>query len=295
MSNEELIQKFSEYITIERRYSPLTINEYIYELNKFSTYLGNKNFLNIGDKEIEKYIKSSFNSLEPSSINHQITVLRSFYKYIITEFNYKNNPAEKIEMLKVAKRLPKYLTKNEMNDLLSIELKTAFDYRNKAMVELMYASGLRVSELINLELKNIDLHNAYIRTYTKGNKERIVPINEESIYYLDEYLNEYRTTLLKNNTNNYLFLNNRGTKLTSNGFRDILHRLQKNSHVDSYLTPHVIRHTFATHLLNNGADLRSIQELLGHENITTTEIYTHLSNQKLKDNYKNAHPRARRD
>ena len=182
-----------------------------------------------------------------------------------------------------------------MEKLLKINLNNSLDYRNKAIIEVMYATGLRVNEIVNLEIKNIDLNNMIIRTFTKGNKERIVPFNDEALKYLELYLNYHREVLLKKKTNNYLFLNNRGERLTTNGLRNILKRIQMINNIDDYLTPHVIRHSFATHLLENGADLRSIQELLGHENITTTEIYTHLSNEKLKENYKNAHRRARKD
>lgn len=295
MNNKELIKNFKVYLTIERGYSKLTVNEYIYEVTKFNNYFKNINFNKLTTNEILKYIKTNFDFLEASSINHQITILRSFYKYLVSEHGFKDNPAEKIDSLKMPKKLPKYLTKNEMNSLLRIELNNALDYRNKAMIELMYASGLRVSEIINLELNNLDLENALVRTFTKGNKERIVPINDIAIKSLEIYMGEGRSKLIKNKITNLLFTNNRGNKLTSNGFRDILRRVKMNKNIDSYLTPHVIRHSFATHLLDNGADLRSIQELLGHENITTTEIYTHVSNEKLKENYKNAHPRARKE
>lgn len=295
MNNKEYIEEFKAYLTVERRYSSLTIKEYIFEIETFNNFIKNKDFKCISSDIISKYIKNNYERLEPSSINHKITALRSFYKFLITNYNFKNNPAEKIDSLKLPKRLPKYLTKNDINSLLEIKLNNAYDYRNKAMIELMYATGLRVSELVNLELNNLDLHNEFVRTYTKGNKERIVPINSEAIYYLDIYINEYRNELLKKKITNKLFLNNRGSGIGTNGFRNVLSRVQKNTNVDSYLTPHVIRHSFATHLLDNGADLRSIQELLGHENITTTEIYTHVSNKKLKENYKNAHPRARKD
>lgn len=295
MNNKELIENFKMYLMLERNYSKLTTDEYIYEIKKFSNFFKNTYFKSINTNDILKYAKKKFNNLEPSSINHQVSIIRSFYKYLVSEHNFKDNPADKIDLLKIPKKLPKYLTKNEMNSLLKIELNNALDYRNKAMIELMYASGLRVSEIINLELNNLDLDNALIRTFTKGNKERIVPINEISINYLKTYINEARSKIIKRKITNLLFTNNRGESLTTNGFRYILRRIKMNKNIDSYLTPHVIRHSFATHLLDNGADLRSIQELLGHENITTTEIYTHVSNEKLKENYKNAHPRARKE
>lgn len=294
MTNLELINKFELFLTVEKIYSSFTIKEYIYDLKKFNEYI-KKDFVKVKEEDIIKYIKSIFYKLEPTSINHIISSIKSFYKFLVNDQEFKNNPSLNIEVLKLSKRLPKYLTKDKMEKLLKINLNNSLDYRNKAIIEVMYATGLRVNEIVNLEIKNIDLNNMIIRTFTKGNKERIVPFNDEALKYLELYLNYYREVLLKKKTNNYLFLNNRGERLTTNGLRNILKRIQMINNIDDYLTPHVIRHSFATHLLENGADLRSIQELLGHENITTTEIYTHLSNEKLKENYKNAHRRARKD
>ena len=294
MTNLELINKFELFLTVEKRYSSFTIKEYIYDLKKFNECI-KKDFAKVKEEDIIKYIKSIFYKLEPTSINHIISSIKSFYKFLVNDQEFKNNPSLNIEVLKLSKRLPKYLTKDKMEKLLKINLNNSLDYRNKAIIEVMYATGLRVNEIVNLEIKNIDLNNMIIRTFTKGNKERIVPFNDEALKYLELYLNYHREVLLKKKTNNYLFLNNRGERLTTNGLRNILKRIQKINNIDDYLTPHVIRHSFATHLLENGADLRSIQELLGHENITTTEIYTHLSNEKLKENYKNAHRRARKD
>ena len=157
MSNKDLIEEFKSYLRVERRYSKLTIEEYCYEIEKFNSFIKNKNFSIIKDSEIENYIKKNYSSLESTSINHKISALRSFFKYLINEFNYTNNPALKIELLKTQKKLPKYLTNNEIDSLLSLKIINKYDYRNKAMIELMYATGLRVSELINLEIKNIDL------------------------------------------------------------------------------------------------------------------------------------------
>ena len=294
MTNLELINKFELFLTVEKRYSSFTIKEYIYDLKKFNEYI-KKDFVKVKEEDIIKYIKSIFYKLEPTSINHIISSIKSFYKFLVNDQEFKNNPSLNIEVLKLSKRLPKYLTKDKMEKLLKINLNNSLDYRNKAIIDVMYATGLRVNEIVNLEIKNIDLNNMIIRTFTKGNKERIVPFNDEALKYLELYLNYHREVLLKKKTNNYLFLNNRGERLTTNGLRNILKRIQMINNIDDYLTPHVIRHSFATHLLENGADLRSIQELLGHENITTTEIYTHLSNEKLKENYKNAHRRARKD
>ena len=188
--------------------------------------------------------------------------------------------------------MPRVLSEEEVNKLLDIELKDAYSYRNKAMLELMYSSGLRVSELLNLELNNIDLNMNLVRIFGKGNKERIVPIDDIATKYLYEYINIYRNTLLKNKVSNLLFLNSRGERLSRQGFFKILREISLEKGIKRDISPHTLRHSFATHLLNHGADLRSIQTMLGHENIETTQIYTHVSNNYIKENYDEAHPRS---
>ena len=175
-------------------------------------------------------------------------------------------------------------------ELLDIKLETPFDYRNKAMLELMYATGLRVSELCSLELKDIDLENNYVRCIGKGSKERIVPYGEVCAYYLSLYLNEYRPLLKKKYLTENIFLNNHGKKMTRQGFEFILNNIVKEKGINKTITPHMLRHSFATHLLNNGADLRSIQVMLGHSNLSTTQIYTNVSREVLRENYDLYHP-----
>ncbi len=193
-------------------------------------------------------------------------------------------------MPKLNKSLPKILTEDEVLKLLDIPLSDNFSYRNKAMLELMYATGLRVSELVNLKLQDIDLNEDIVRTFGKGSKERIIPIGEYAKEYLEKYIYEHRGLMLKKNNSEYLFLNNHGNKMTRQGFFKIIKKLANEKGIKKDISPHTLRHSFASHLLKYGADLRTIQELLGHSDISTTQIYTHITNEELKKNYENFHP-----
>jgi len=191
--------------------------------------------------------------------------------------------------------LPKSLTVEDINKLLNIATTNANEYRNKAMVELLYATGLRVSELINLKTSDVNINMSIVRCISKGNKERIIPIGDFAIESISEYCNNYREALMKNKNTDYLFLSNRGTKITRQGFFKILKKLAKEQGVNKDFSPHTLRHSFATHLLEYGADLRSIQEMLGHSDISTTQIYTHIGNDLIRKNYEKYHPRSKRE
>ena len=197
---------------------------------------------------------------------------------------------DKIDVPRLRKSLPKSLTENEVTALLEVPLIDDFSYRNKAMLELLYATGLRVSELVNLTLLDVDLDSATVRTVGKGSKERIIPLGDYAIKYLYIYIHEHRNNLLKKEVNDYLFLNNHGKKMTRQGFFKMIKKRAQEAGIKKELSPHTLRHSFATHLLSHGADLRSIQELLGHSDIGTTQIYTYVSNEHLKENYKEFHP-----
>ena len=224
---------------------------------------------------------------------HYISVLNNFYNYMLLTEKIKVNPCEVIKQPKLDKKLPRYLTLEEVNQLLNIKCLKPKDYRDKAMLELIYATGMRVSEAINLEISQVDLNECYIRVMGKGKKERIVPIGNVAVEYLKLYLEQYRPFLIKTKVTNYVFLNRFGTKMTRQAFFKIINERAKENHIEKEISPHILRHSFATHLLNNGADLRVIQELLGHENLSTTEIYSHISNEKIKSDYQN-HPRAQK-
>ena len=211
---------------------------------------------------------------------------------MINENIVKTNPCINIISPKLAKKLPNYLTEEEVDKLLNIPLKTAYDYRNKAMLELLYATGIRVSELINLKFVNLELQDDFIRVMGKGSKERIIPISNISKKYLIEYIEIYRKTLLKNKDSEYLFINNQGNVISRVGFFKIIKKLCLENNISKNVSPHILRHSFATHLLAHGADLRVIQELLGHSDISTTQIYAHLINDKLKKDYEEFHPHS---
>ena len=288
MNNE--YTEYLDYLKYERKLSINTILSYEENLKKIKEHF-KKNLKCLKKEEIRDFIMNS--ELNSSSKAHYLTVLNNYYNYMILIGKMDNNPAQGLKMPKIAKRLPKYLSLEEIDNLLDISLRKPIDYRNKAMLELLYASGMRISELINLEMANIDLDECLIKVMGKGKKERIIPIGDVALEYLKLYLNQYRPFLLKTNPSNYVFLNRFGTKMTRQAFFKILNKIAKDKHINKEISPHVLRHSFATHLLNNGADLRVIQELLGHENLSTTEIYSHVSSQKIKEDY-NHHPRSKK-
>ena len=288
--NNIYISDFLSYLEVEANYSKNTINSYKNDLNKFEEYYKNKDLLKITSKDIEKYIQT-LSDLAPTTVSHNISSLKTFYSYFLKQVRISNNPTDGIKSPKLGIHLPTYLTIDEVNKLLDIEVTDAFSSRNKAILELMYATGLRISEVISLEFKNIDYDECIIRVMGKGSKERIVPVNDYAIKYLKEYIDNYRPELVKNEINNYIFLNNHGRMLTRQGIFKMIKNYAALKNIKKTIGPHTLRHTFATHLLENGADLRVIQELLGHSDISTTQIYTHLTKEALHNEYKKYFPR----
>ncbi len=284
------IESFCQYLLIDRHYSKNTIESYKRDLTKLDTFL-HKDIKNITTNDLKKYLKYLDQQKESiKSIARNISCIKSFYKYLLIEKIVVDNPSELINLPKIDKKLPPVLNEEEINQLLDIDLIDNYSYRNKAMLELMYATGLRVSELINLKTYDIDLNNALLRTIGKGSKERIIPIGNYALNALKTYILEYRHTLLKKELNDYLFLNNHGKQMTRQGFFKIVKKIADEKGIKTDISPHTLRHSFATHLLKGGADLRSIQEMLGHSNITTTQIYTHISDESLKTTFKEYHP-----
>ena len=289
--NKNILSNYQTYlITIKFLNVDTTINSYILDVYKYLEYI-KKDYDRTMNKDIYSYLKHlSDDSYSIYSVVRKISSIKSFYNYLSDESIYDINLD--IERPKFYKKLPHVLTIDEVDKLLDIKLETPFDYRNKAMIELMYATGLRVSELINLTPQNIDLEKQIIRCYGKGNKERIVPMGNTAVKYLKIYLNNYRDSLTKRTLCDNLFLNNHGQKLSRQGFFKILKHIASEKGIKENITPHMLRHSFATHLLNNGADLRSIQLMLGHENISTTGIYTNVSKDKIKENYDLYYPKG---
>lgn len=287
--NKKLLSDYIiELKTIKQRDKDTTVNSYSEDIYKYLEYMESKNIsnaLDISYNNLLNYLKYlDDNKYEVSSVARKIVSIKAFHKYLSE--NYKViDISTKINTPKFYRKLPNILTIEEVDNLLDIKLDTPFDYRNKAMLELMYSSGLRVSELINLDLSDIDLNNNYVRCFGKGSKERIVPIGEYSSKYLSIYINEYRDSMKKGYYTEKVFLNNHGKEMTRQGFFKIIKKIAKDKDINKNITPHMLRHSFATHLLNNGADLRTIQEMLGHSSISTTQIYTNVTNDILKENY----------
>ena len=291
MINE--INDYINYLKIERQLSPNTIDSYKRDLEDFYKFT-NKSYKFVTKDDAIKYLEYLNKKINPRSINRHIVSIKNYFKFLEKNNSINYNPLEEITGLKTPKKLPRILSEDDVNSLLDIALNDAYSYRNKAMLELMYSSGLRVSELLNLEVNNIDFNMNLVRVFGKGSKERIVPIDDIATKYLDEYINIYRNTLLRNKESDILFLNSRGDKLSRQGFFKILKQIAKEKGIKKELSPHTLRHSFATHLLNHGADLRSIQTMLGHENIETTQIYTHVSDNFIKENYDESHPRSKK-
>lgn len=288
-NNKDILEKYQIYLlTVKQKEEKTTVSSYIEDIYKYLEYMENnkiKTALNIEYQDITNYLKYlDNNNYKTSSIIRKIVSIKLFHKYLSEEYKIKD-VSSKIINPRLRRKLPNILTIEEVDNLLDIKLNTPFDYRNKAMLELMYSSGLRVSELVDLKLNNIDLDNGYVICLGKGKKERIIPIGEIAIEYLKKYINEYRNSMKKGYYTENVFLNNHGKNITRQGFFLIIKNIAKEKNIDKNITPHMLRHSFATHLLNNGANLRTIQEMLGHSSITTTQIYTNVSNDIIKENY----------
>lgn len=287
------IDEFLDYCLIEKKLSQNTITTYENDLKKYDDYFKNKKINDIEKEDVIHFIKSlKEEKLSEKTINHIIGTIKNFHSYFSIHYD-KPNKLENLERLKTTKTLPKVLSVEEVDRLLNIECKTQYDFRNKAMLELMYSSGLRISELLNLTITDIDLNNNLVKVFGKGAKERIIPIGDYATNALNIYLSEYRVKLLKKGKNtDIIFLNNHGRKMSRSGFFKIIEKIAVDCGIKKNISPHTLRHSFATHMLENGADLRSIQELLGHENMSTTSIYTHVRSDLLRESYDKFHPRS---
>lgn len=290
------LDDFLDSLIIEKKLSDNTKKSYENDLKKYIEFLKKRNITKIEkieEVDIEKYIEYlNKEKMSPKTIAHNITCIKEYHKYLIKAGLLKKDSSENILSPKQRKTLPKVLSIEEIDKLLNIQLIRPFDYRNKAMLELMYASGLRVSELVNLEINDININNGTVRCIGKGNKERIIPLGDVALKYIELYINEYRSSMLKGYYCDKLFLNNHGKVMTRQGFFKIIKKLAKDKDIKTNFSPHTLRHSFATHLLEYGADLRSIQELLGHQDISTTQVYTHISNNKIRNEYDEYHPRS---
>lgn len=289
--NMEFIMKYQTYLLSEKHLSDNSIFSYCEDIILFLKYI-NKSIISITKEDIYNYLTYlDTEKYSVYSVARKISSLKSFYIFLNKHYQIKNI-IDDIEMPKYYKKLPTILTIEEIDKLLNVNLASAYDYRNKAMLELMYATGLRVSELVNLDINSVNLEKKFVRCIGKGSKERIVPIGDIACKYISIYLNEYRDKLVKKRLCESLFLNNHGNTITRQGFFKMLKEQCIKVGIEKNISPHMLRHSFATHLLNNGADLRSIQMMLGHSNLSTTQIYTNVSNDILRENYKLYHPRG---
>lgn len=290
--NSDIYNEFEIYLQTEKGLSNSTVMSYGDDIRKFLRYLQKEKIRirSIDEDVVEEYI-SSLTSLNSYSVNRNISSIKSFLLFLSKFYNGSCNSFD-IHLIKTNRHIPNVLSREEVFKILDIPLKSPYDYRNKAMLEVMYGSGLRVSEVIGLRSSNIDLNNRVVRFFGKGDKERMVPLSSVASQYLEIYLNEYRAFFVKKRLTDIVFLNNHGDMLTRQGFLLILKGICKKKGIDKRITPHSLRHSFATHLLEGGADLRSIQTMLGHENLSTTQIYTNLGVDTVRENYDMYHPRS---
>lgn len=294
-----IVKDFEYYLKKEKGLSSNTIKNYLSDIEQYITFLDKYHNIkapkHLTKKVLDNYLKNIRLKFLSASYARKLTAIKSFYKFLQLENEIEIDEAKTIEAPKAVKKLPQVLTVEEVNNLFkSIDNNTPLGLRNTALLEFIYGSGLRVSELLNITLKDLHLNDSYVEIIGKGDKERFVPISRSAVYACRRYLNYGREKLLKKN-NNYLFINNNGSQLSRQGFHKILKGLAVDASIEINISAHTLRHSFATHLLENGMDLRTLQTLLGHEDISTTQIYTHISNKRLSEVYEKTHPRAKKE
>ena len=293
---KDIIYEFLDYLMNEKKYSNYTETNYELDLFKYEEYLNSHkiNYLKVKYKDISNfiiYLKES--KYKSTSINRILSALRSFYSFLEKNNKIQSNPFPLITSVKTEKRLPNYFKYDEFITMLDSIEDTPLGIRNRLILEMLLATGMRVSELVSLKINDIDESNKEIKVLGKGNKERIVYYGSYCSESLDNYLHKSRNILLSGKTSEYLFINNNGTKLTDRGVRLIIDKIVQKSCIKSKVSPHTFRHTFATLMLNEGCDIKSVQELLGHASLSTTGIYTHLTNEEVRREYLKAHPHGR--
>lgn len=298
----EIVNEYASYLLYQKNYSKKTIDSYTRDINKFLEFMNNENYtLNSVDSTLIRNFLAheTLSGISKRSNARRVIALRQFYEYLVKNNYVEFNPFIVISTPKVDKKLPEFMYLEEINNLfeLNFQRKDFLMHRDQAIIELLFSSGLRVSELVNLTLQDLNLKERMMRIVGKGNKERIVPFSLKTQKNLSIYLENTRKELIANSGNNigtnYVFLNNRGEKLTTRGVEYILQEIENKTGVTLSLHPHKFRHSFATHLLNQGLDLRTIQELMGHASLSSTQVYTHVSNQKMHDEYEKAFPRRK--
>ena len=290
------IKRFKRFLQIEKGLSPNSIYSYIYDLKKFSDFLANKNktILNASQDDVEQFLFFEKNKKRNSArtLARSLAAIRQFYNYMSSIENI-TNPTVKIETPHFQKVLPDFLSIEEIDRLFSsIREDDIYQLRDKSIFELLYSAGLRISEAVELKAVDVDLKNKFIKVMGKGNKERIVPIGDEAIRLIEKYIRDSRPIILGNRMSEYLFISKKGGMLNRKSVWRLLKGYAKMVNIQKNITPHTLRHSFATHLLERGADLRAVQELLGHVDISTTQIYTHLARKQLQEIHKRFHPKG---
>ena len=292
--NNDLIDQFIDFYWLTTGASKNTLSAYRSDLKIFSKWLNEDSLIDVDKKQIQDYFSYRKDSnISASTQSRMLTCLHSFYQYLADKHNLKFDPTEQLDYPKLEKKLPVFLNVQEVERLLEApSSKSLIGQRDRAMLELLYSCGLRVSELINLSYHNINLKDEFIRIHGKGNKERLLPMGEIAIDYLTKYELNSRPTLLKNGQSDSYFLSNRGRAMSRQNFFYIIKDYALKARIDKPLSPHSLRHAFATHLVQKGADLRSVQLMLGHSDISSTQLYTHIQNAQLKAQHQKHHPRG---
>lgn len=293
----DALDRFLRYIQLEKNFSVHTVREYEFDLKDFLSFLYSEGITNLEEVEYihaRLYITKLYDEKKArTSISRKISSIRSFFKFLNREFNLDDSPFRSLYHPKKEKRLPNFFYEEELSQLFDRNVGTDNkSIRNMALLELLYATGIRVSECTSIELEDLDFHYSIIRVMGKGRKERIIPFGQYAHEALRKYIEEVRPKLMKSENHNKLFVNMRGGELTPRGVRYILEEMIKNASMHTKIYPHMLRHSFATHLLNHGADLRTVQELLGHSSLSSTQVYTHVTKEHLRNTYMNTHPRA---
>lgn len=295
-----LLKDYEYYLKQEKGRSQNTVQAYMKDLLQYQLFL--KKYYDISKpkyiekKHIEGYLKSLSKNLSSRSVARKLTAIKSFHHFLMIEKEVESDVSKTFQTPKSVKTLPKVLSVDEVVAILEmVDKSDPLGLRNKALLELIYGSGLRVSELLSVKIEDVHLNQSYILVHGKGQKERIVPISDMAVLAIRKYLIDGREQLLKDQHHAYVFINNQGHVLSRQGFFKLLKKLALDAGVETECSPHTLRHSFATHLLENGMDLRTLQTLLGHEDISTTQIYTHISQKHIKEVYLNAHPRAKKE
>ena len=296
---EEQVKLFLKYLNYQKGYSENTIINYENDIKEFLEFLNKENIDNLKEVNysiVRFYLMDLYNKkFSRNSVSRKLSSLRSFFKYLHNEEIVKINPFSLISSPKKEKKLPKFLYNEDIEKIFNVpNINTVLGKRNSLILELLYDTGVRVGELVNIKINDINFDDKSIKILGKGNKERVVLYGTYAEIALKEYLNKGRNKLLKGKNNEYLILNANGNNITTRGIRLIIDKIIKQACLNTHISPHTLRHTFATHLLENGSDLLTVKELLGHSSLSSTQIYTHVTNERLRNIYLKSHPRARK-